>query len=276
MCLQQILSAGLLLRMAEALDRLEEVADLREERDRLSATVNERLWSGKTDFYHDELADGTLSEVKNIGAYWALLAGVVPRERVAAFVGHLENTEGFGRPHPVPSLSADHPEYDPDGGYWLGGVWPPTNYMVLRGLDRAGYNGLAHEISRQDLDHVVKVFQQTGTLWENYAPERTAPGNRAKGDFVGWSGLAPIAGLFEYVMGLRADAPSGRLLWDVRLLESHGVERYPFGSNGVLDLSCAARGGAGEEPEVEISATVPLEVVVRWDGGQKTVITSGS
>jgi glycogen debranching enzyme len=273
-CLQQILSADLLSRMAEALGRSGEVSDLREERDRLSITVNERLWNDETAFYHDELADGTLSDVYTVGAFWALLAGVVPQERISSFVGHLEDPKKFGRPHRVPSLSADHPEYDPEGGYWLGGVWPPTNYMVLRGLDRAGYNDLAHEISREDLDHVVGVFEQTGTLWENYAPERTAPGNRAKDDFVGWSGLAPIAGLFEYVFGLRADAPSGRLFWDVRLLESHGVRGYPFGKDGVLDLSCATRSSTTEEPEIKVRSTVPLELVIRWYGGEKTAAVS--
>jgi hypothetical protein len=199
----------------------------------------------------------------------------VPQERLVSFVGHLQDPESFGRPHRVPSLSADHPEYDPDGGYLLGGVWPPTEYMILRGLDRAGYNDLAHEISREDLDHVVKVYQDTGTLWENYAPERPSQGNKAKADFVGWSGLAPIAGLLEYAMGLRADAPSGRLLWDVRLLECHGINDYPFGEEGVLDLTCAARSASTEEPEVEISATVPLELVVRWDGGEKQIGVMG-
>jgi glycogen debranching enzyme len=257
--------------MADALGRSEEVADLREERDRLSLAVNERFWNEETAFYHDELADGTFSDVQTIGAFWALLAGVVPQDRISSFVGHLENPGTFGRPHRVPSLSADHPEYDADGGYWLGGVWPPTNYMVLRGLDRVGYHALAHEISREDLDHVIEVFQQTGTLWENYAPERTAPGNRAKGDFVGWSGLAPVAGLFEYVFGLRADTLFGRLLWDVRLLERHGVHGYPFGRDGVLDLSCVARDSAGDEPQIEARSTVPLELVVRWEGGEKTL-----
>jgi hypothetical protein len=270
-CLQQILSADLLSRMADALGRSEEVADLRKERDRLSLMVNERLWNEETAFYHDELADGTHSDVQTIGAFWALLADVVPQERLSSFVEHLVDPKRFGRPHRVPSLSADHPEYDPGGGYWLGGVWPPTNYMVLRGLDRVGYHALAHEISREDLDHVIEVFQQTRTLWENYAPERTAPGNRAKDNFVGWSGLAPVAGLFEYVFGLRADALSGRLLWDVRLLERHGVHGYPFGGDGVLDLSCEARTSAEEKPEIQVRSTVPLELVIRWDGGDKTV-----
>jgi Trehalase len=275
-CLQQVLSADLLLQMADALGRFHEVADLREERETLSLTINERLWSEETAFYHDELADGTPSGVQTVGAFWALLADVVPRERIARFVGHLQDPSKFGRPHRVPSLSADHPEYDPGGGYWLGGVWPPTNYMILRGLDRAGYQDLAHEISREDLDNVVKVFQETGTLWENYAPERAAQGNRAKGDFVGWSGLAPIAGLFEYVFGLRADAPFGRLLWDVRLLESHGINGYPFGKDGVLDLSCAARNSTTDEPEIQVRSTVPLELVIRWNGGEKSVAVPGT
>jgi glycogen debranching enzyme len=262
--------------MAEALGRLEEVGDLREERERLSLTINERLWNEERAFYHDELADGTLSEVKTVGAFWALLADAVPQERIDRFVGHLQDPRKFGRPHRVPSLSADHPEYDPGGGYWLGGVWPPTNYMILRGLDRAGYQALAHEISREDLDNVVKVFQETGTLWENYAPERAAQGNRAKDDFVGWSGLAPVAGLFEYVFGLRANAPSGRLLWDVRLLESHGINGYPFGGDGVLDLSCAARSTAAEEPEIRASSTVSLKLKIRWSGGEKTVDVPGA
>jgi len=270
-CLQQILSADLLLRMAESLDRLEDVPDLGKERDELSRTVNERLWNEETAFYHDELAGGSLSRVRTIGAYWALLGGVLPQERLSPFVGHLEDPGTFKRPHRVPSLSADHPEYDGGGGYWLGGVWPPTNYMVLRGLDRAGYHDLAHEISREDLDYVTRVFEDTGTLWENYAPEQASQGNRAKDDFVGWSGLAPIAGLFEYVFGLRADAPNGRLLWDVRLLEGHGVNAYPFGRDGVLDLSCAARASATEEPEIEISSSVPVDLIIRWDSGEKTL-----
>ncbi len=71
-----------------------------------------------------------LSSVKTIGAYWALLAGVVPPERLARFVGHLDNEAEFKTPHRVPSLSRDHPHFSEYGHYWLGSVWPPTNYMV--------------------------------------------------------------------------------------------------------------------------------------------------
>lgn len=270
-CLQQILSADLLLEMADVLDRREEVTDLAEERELLVGTVNERLWDEEKSFYFDGKRDDTLSDVKTIGAYWALLAGVVPEERLEKFIGHLEDEERFKRPHRVPSISGDHPEYRDDGGYWMGGVWPPTNYMVLRGLSRVGKEELAHEIGRNHVAMVARVFEETGTLWENYAPESASPGEPAKGDFVGWSGLPPVAVLLEYTFGLKSDVPNGRLAWDVHLTEEHGVRCYPFGLEGVLDLRCEGRASKTEEPRVEANSNVPVELTVRWAGEEKNL-----
>ena len=51
---------------------------------------NEHLWDDKTGFFHDLRRDQTrLTDVKTIGAYWALLADVVPPERLTRFVSHL-------------------------------------------------------------------------------------------------------------------------------------------------------------------------------------------
>ena len=269
--LQQILSDRLLLQMAEVLGRSGEVEGLREEADSLSQFVKDHLWDQAEAFYFDRYRDGSLSRVKSVGAYWALLAGVVPQEGLEKFVAHLKNPREFNRPHRVPSLSADHADYAPPGGYWLGGVWAPTNYMVLRGLTEVKENALAHEIALNHLENVVEVFQETGTLWENYAPESAAPGKPAKANFVGWTGLSPIAVLLEYALGLRPDASHGALLWDVRLLEAHGVENYPLGLDALLNLRCAARGSAGEEPVIEATANQPVTLTVRWAGGEKTV-----
>src|SRR5690606_9831887 len=114
-------------------------------------------------------------------------------DRLAGFVAHLENPAEFNRPHRVPSLAADEPGYCSDGGYWRGGVWPPTQYMVLRGLTRTGHHDLAHDIACNHVDCVTRTFRDTATLWENYAPERAAPGNPARPDFVGWAGIGPVA-----------------------------------------------------------------------------------
>lgn len=270
--LQQILSDRLLLKMADELGRGEDIPDLREEAPTLARFVNEYLWDEKEGFYFDRYRDGSLSGVKSIGAYWALLAGIVPPDRMKRFIDHLKDPREFNRPHRVPTLSADHPAYDKESGdYWLGGVWAPTNYMVLSGLSHVHEDFLAHEIAVNHLLTVVDVFTNTGTVWENYAPESARQGNPAKPNFVGWTGLSPIAILLEYVIGLRADAAHRKLLWDVRLLEAHGVSAYPFGSDTVVDLKCEARRSVNEEPLIDAASNRPLTLIVRWAGGEKAL-----
>jgi len=275
--IQQAFSADILCRMGAELGRSADVADMAAEKKELAEFINGKMWDGKQAFYFDRDREGNRTSVKTIGAYWALLAGLVPADRVEGFVAHLADPAEFCRPHRVPTLSADHPDYRrPAGGYWLGGVWPPTNYMVMRGLDLAGKGALAHEIALNHLENVVEVFRKTGTVWENYAPEEPGPGDPASGDFVGWGGVGPVAVFLEYVLGLRQHGRASRLLWDVRLLEEHGVRRYPFGRDGLVDLRCASRASAGDKPRVEISSSVPLELIVRWQGGEETIKCAGN
>ncbi len=269
-CAQQYLSARLLVQMGRALGRESETAWLTEECDRMQTMVNDTMWDETTAFYYDRRRDGSLSGVKTVGAYWTLLAGLVPAQRADAFVAHLENETEFKRPGRIPSLSADHPQYCPDnGGYWKGGVWAPTNYMTLRGLSGYGYHALAHRIAKDFLAHVVSAFNTTGTLWENYSPEQPQPG-QARPDFVGWTGLVPINILFEYVFGIQPDYAADKLVWRVALTEEHGVQNYRFG-DAVLTLHCAARADANEKPIVTVEADHPVTVQVIWPGGSFTV-----
>ena len=264
---QAALSARLLLRMAEVLGRSAEVADLHDEWPRLVDHLNERMWDADRHFYCDRLRDGTLSTVPSVAAFWTLLAGVVPTDRLDPFLAHLDDPTEFNRPHRVPSLAANHPGYDAGGSYWKGGVWPPTNYMVLRGLTACGRDALAFEIAANHLRGVTRTFEATGTVWENYAPEGGGQGNIAKADFVGWGGVGPVAVLFEYLFGLRPDVPRGRLVLDVRLTECYGVNHYPFGANGSLDLMVEARATATEEPVVRLRSSVALTLDLRWENG---------
>jgi glycogen debranching enzyme len=268
-CLQQLLSARMLGRMARELGQAAQGRHLAKEEAGLGTLVKRQLWDPGSAFFYDRSREGKRLRVKSIGAYWALLAGAVPAPGLARFVGHLDNAREFKRPHRVPSLSAEHPQYRPDGGYWLGAVWPPTNYMVLRGLSAVGQDALAHAIAMNHVDQVVQVFNNTGTVWENYAPESAAPGKPGKADFVGWSGLSATAILFEYVFGLRPDVPARRLLWDIRLLEGHGVARYPFGKAGLLELACEGRGSAAERPRIRARSNMRLTLEIRWQGGRE-------
>ncbi|MBE0698915.1 MAG: glycoside hydrolase, partial [Anaerolineaceae bacterium] len=269
--LQAILAGNILCRMAAVLGREHTVGTFCGQGAQLKKLVNKLMWDEKTAFYYDCLSNGKLNMVKHIGAYWALLAGVVAPDNLERFTAHLDNLKEFNRPHRVPSLARDHADYDPAGGYWLGAVWAPTNYMVLKGL-RANNNGaLAHLIARNHLDNVVRVYEETDTVWENYAPESARPGTPAKPDFVGWTGLPAIAVLLEEVFGLQPDTNQHIINWDVRLLDEHGVEGYPFGVKGVLDLKCHARTTALEKPMIEIHSNIPVKLKIHWSGGEGEV-----
>ncbi|MCC7145726.1 MAG: hypothetical protein IT443_04715 [Phycisphaeraceae bacterium] len=269
---QGLLSAQLLVKIAGVLGRADEVEAERGEVARLEKWMNERAWCPADGFYQDVHPEHGHSRVKSIAGFWPLLAGVVPPERVERLCAWLEDEKTFKRAHRVPSLAADARGYHGQrGDYWCGAVWPPTNYMLLRGLTGVGKDDLAYTIGRNHLDAVVEVFKQTGTVHENYAPDRMAPGEPAKADFVGWGGLGPVAVLLEYVFGLRPDVPAGRLVWDVRLTEEFGVRRYPFGREGMLELHCPARAKATERPAVRIVSNMAVTVELRWAGGRADI-----
>ena len=277
--LQALLDARCLVRMAKELGHGEDIPALQAEIDHLTRVVNERLWSEEDAFYYDEWRNGQLNGVKSVAAYWALLAESVPPERLERFIAHLDNVKEFKRPNRVPTLSADSPYYDRQGGYWRGAIWAPTNYMILRGLEQNGYDALAHEIALACVDHATQVYNETHTLWENYAPEFPYPGVRdgdwmcAK-DFVGWSGLIPISILYEYIMGIKSNPVQGKIRWDVRLTDAHGIVDYPFGDTPIT-LRCEARASLEEEPVITVESAVPAEVEIIWGEGKRKIITIG-
>jgi hypothetical protein len=142
--------------------------------------------------------------------------------------------------------------------------------MVLRGLTEHGYDDLAYAIADNHFSNVVGAFEKTGSIWEHHAPDSPAAG-RGRTDFCGWTGITPIAILFEYILGLRADFLSGSLVWDVRRTDEHGVSRYPFGGEGLVDLACEARASTTDKPKLSIESNVPLTLEVVWSGGRERI-----
>jgi hypothetical protein len=141
--------------------------------------------------------------------------------------------------------------------------------MVLRGLTKYSQDSLAFEIAQNNLNNVVKVFYQKGTLYENYSPESGE--GQYKDNFVGWTGLVPISVLFEYVFGIRPDVPENTLVWDVRLTDAFGIKKYPFGSTGLLNLQCAKRKKVTDKPVVSIQSNIDFKLLLKWQGGSQMV-----
>lgn len=214
--------------IAGALGRVDDADEFRRERDAIGAALNERLWDARQEIYATSLPGGGHNPHKVVTAFWPLWAGLVPPERVAALARHLKDPASFWRHHPLPSLAADSPHFKPEGQYWLGSTWPPTNYVAIKGFYRAGRHDLARETAARHLACVTDVLEQTGALWENYSSEASRPGNVSAPDYC-WAALGPIALVLEVLIGLEADALHDTIRWQPPADLTIGVERFPLG-----------------------------------------------
>ena len=269
-CAQQMMNCDFLIKMNEVL-QCDDVSDLVEEREHLYKLINEALWDERTAFYYDLWRNNELNMVKHVGSFWTLLAKAVPKERLERYVAHLTNPDEFNRTNAVPTLSADHPLYNPHGQYWRGSSWAPTTFMVLAGLTANGCHDIAYSVGDKFLRNVVTVYNETGTLWENYAPDFAERGNQSRPNFVGWTGIVPISVFFEYVIGIQASVSQNRIVWRVNRTERHGILKYPFGTEHTIDLVCEARDSVSDEPQITVKSNLPIEVLVIWDGKEKII-----
>lgn len=293
MSCQQALAADRLARIAEALGKSDRAGAWRREADEVRDLVNAHLWSDADGFYFDLRPDGTHVGVKHIGAFWALLADAADATRSARLVERLRDPKDFHRPHLFPALAASEPAYDAAGRYWLGGVWAPTNYMTVRGLRRAGRGDLARAAAENHVRNVHAVWERPPadeariapeerretyrTIWECYAPDAIEPATRWDGrylsrqDFVGWSGLGPIALLLEEVVGVEASGAGNRIVWTVERTDRHGVLRLPLG-DATVDLVAAARAAPTEAVTVEVKADRAFTLELRRPGAPPRIV----
>jgi glycogen debranching enzyme len=280
---QMALFAKYMMLMAgEAGER--ELSGYYEQRYRLiSRLINSLMWDGIENFYFDIDQMGQRISTKTVAAFWPLVAEVASFPQARQLEAHLQNPREFNRFHMFPTLSADHPLYDPRGHYWCGGVWAPINYMIIKGLDMYPLQGLAAVASINHIKNMRQVFdnfypdssqlapqERDGnyqTIWECYAPDYPEPATRWDGrylsrqDFVGWSGLGPIALLLEDIVGLQPSAPDDKLHWNLRLNELHGVENYRFGDNQ-CDIVCESNNLPVGEAVLRVNSNSPFILVV--------------
>lgn len=150
-CAQQALAALSISRIAELLGDTGGASEWRAKYVAKKTKVNELYWDEEDGFYYDILAgDCSKCKVPTIASYWPLLAEMPSLRQQKRLIGKLTDPRWFGGDVPTPSLARKDADFCPAGGYWRGGVWMPTTYMTIKGLDRFGEFAL-REISPRRL-----------------------------------------------------------------------------------------------------------------------------
>ena len=207
---QQALSARIISEMYALLGDTDGASEWNAKFGKKRDIVNSLYWNADDGFYYD--IDRNTHEHYRIittASFWALTAGVASDEQARALAKYVEDPKTLGGDVPLLSLSRSDNDFDPAGLYWRGGLWMPTAYASLCGLNRYGLYGTAHEAGCKILEHMYRTYveYEPHTIWECYSPTKHEPasnefGNHiARPDFCGWSALGPISIYIECVLG---------------------------------------------------------------------------
>jgi glycogen debranching enzyme len=141
------------------------------------------MWDDEKGFYYDVLEeDKKPLKAKSPAAFITLYAGIASQKQTEELVKHLLNPKEFWTPFPLPTVSADNTDYDPEG-YWRGRSWINQLWLTFKGLKRYGFE----KESKLLAEKALKIMSSGPTCNENYNSSTGEP--LGAPDF-GWSTLA--------------------------------------------------------------------------------------
>ena len=181
--------------------------------DQLYQRFNEVFWDEAGGFYAYCL-DGDKRPVFSVASNpgHLLWCGIVPADRASRVAARLMRPDmwsGWG----IRTLSSDNPAYNPYD-YQVGSVWPHDNSLIALGCARYGLADAAAAIAlavhrsagfftHRQLPELYSGLQRDSTAFPVQYPGANVPQAWAAGS---------VFALLQALLGIRFDAPNGRLL----------------------------------------------------------------
>lgn len=209
------------MRMAEVFEALGEparAAGLRAKARALQAAFEAKFWCEDLGFYAFGL-DPDKKPIRTIAsnAGHCLWSGIASPDRAALVVRRFFEPDlwsGWG----IRTLSARNPAYNPFS-YQRGSVWPHDNGIIALGFRRYGFAAEAARVAR-DISEAASYFVSY-RLPELYAGIERRPGTfpvlYPQANVPQAWAAGSVFHLLQAILGIRADAPGGRLYVDPEL-----------------------------------------------------------
>ena len=125
--------------------------------------MNELMWDEKAGYYFDfDYVIKRRSHLITVAGVYPLNVGIATRERAESTVSIIERN--LQKPYGVVQSVRFVENFQWD---WPNG-WAPMQLRVVEGLMRYGYSRLALRLVKKWLFVNIKVFRETGKLWEKY------------------------------------------------------------------------------------------------------------
>lgn len=129
-----------LAKIAEALSLDQEAKQWRNQQITLAKKINSRFYNTEKKYYYDRLISGKWITAEGPEGWIPLWAGLSVPEQAKSVLYFMLDKSKFNTKVPLPTLAANHPDFNPAKGYWRGPVWLDQVYFGLKGLQKYGYH----------------------------------------------------------------------------------------------------------------------------------------
>ncbi len=158
-----------LSKMAELLN--EDASHFTNEAKVLLSKIQEQFFHAETGWFYDTDLTGE-NHILAMGCegWIPLWANAAAPEQAELVKQNMMDSLKFNTTVPFQTLSADHPKFEPDGGYWRGPNWLDQAYFGVRGLHNYGYHEDALTATHKLIHNPESLLKKGTSIRENYQP----------------------------------------------------------------------------------------------------------
>ena len=160
-----------LVEMAKLLQENEAAENFVAQAKVLKTKIHDQFYDKKTGWFYDTSIDGEdFIDVMACEGWIPLWANVATTEQAEAVKNNMMNPDYFNTKVPFQTLSASHPSFKPDRGYWRGPNWLDQSYFGVVGLHNYGYHEDAYKSTYKLIHNAEGVLDKGPSIRENYQP----------------------------------------------------------------------------------------------------------
>lgn len=160
-----------LTEMAKVLKKNNEADEFNRQAALLKDKIQNQFYDTETGWFYDTSIDGK-QFIKAMGCegWIPMWANAVTQDQAEAVKNNMMNPTYFNTKVPLQTLSASHPKFQPNGGYWRGPTWLDQAYFGVRGLHQYGYHDEAYAATYKLMHNAAGVLSKGQSIRENYQP----------------------------------------------------------------------------------------------------------
>ena len=138
---------------------------------KLKKKIQNQFYDPDSGWFYDTSLDGKkLITVMGCEGWIPLWAEVATKEQAESVKNTMMDTAHFYTHVPFQTLSASHPQFNPNRGYWRGPNWLDQSYFGIKGLHNYGYHNEAHDATYKLMHNAEGVLAKGMSIRENYQP----------------------------------------------------------------------------------------------------------